>query len=161
MSESITYQKALVLLQRGYRHQMHGEFGDAIDLYRQSIAAHPTAEAHTYLGWAYSLLSRYEEAIEECRQAIDLDPTFGNPYNDIGSYLIELGRWEEAIPWLEQATQSDRQDVSYFPLINLGRAYEHLGRARTALQYYDRALEIDPLHRPTLFAKYALLGRLN
>ena len=47
---------------------------------------------------------RLEEAIEECHKAIAVDPTFGNPYNDIGAYLIEMGRLDEAIPWLERAT---------------------------------------------------------
>lgn len=161
MSESITYQKALVLLERGYRHQLRGELGDAIALYMQSIASFPTPEAHTYLGWAYSLMSRYGEAIEECQRAIDLDPTYGNPYNDIGSYLIEMGQWEEAIPWLEQATQAERYEAPHYPLVNLGRVYERLGRYRTALDYYNRALEINPLYRPALYSKYALLGRLN
>jgi len=59
-------------------------------------------EAHTFLGWTYHFQGRIEEAIAECKLAIGLDPEFGNPYNDIGAYLIELGRFEEAIPWLEQ-----------------------------------------------------------
>jgi len=33
-----------------------------------------------------------------CKLAIGLDPDFGNPYNDIGAYLIELGQFDEAIP---------------------------------------------------------------
>ena len=35
---------------------------------------------------------------EECKRAIEIDPDFGNPYNDIGVYLIDLNRFEEAIP---------------------------------------------------------------
>ena len=30
-------------------------------------------------------------------------PTFGNPYNDIGAYLIAKGELDEAIEWLEKA----------------------------------------------------------
>src|SRR5262249_38344426 len=59
---------------------------------RRSIAIHPTAEAHTFLGWTLSHLGRHEDAIAECKTAIAVDPLFGNPYNDIGAYLIELGR---------------------------------------------------------------------
>jgi hypothetical protein len=36
-------------------------------------------------------------------RAIQVDPDFGNPYNDIGAYLINLGRHDEAMAWLEQA----------------------------------------------------------
>ncbi len=161
MSESITYQKALVLLQRAYRHQMRGELALAMALYEQSIAAFPTPEAYTYLGWTYGMLGRHEEAIEACQQAIALDPAFGNPYNDIGSYLMELGHWEEAIEWLEKATLATRYDTPHYPLINLGRVYENLGRYRTALDYYTRALTLEPAYRPALFAKYNLLSRVN
>jgi tetratricopeptide (TPR) repeat protein len=100
----IQRQQAAILFERAYKHQMRGELADAILLYKRSFEASPTAEAHTFLGWTYSMMSRYEEAVLECEKAIAVDPTFGNPYNDIGAYLIELGRWEEAIPWLEKAT---------------------------------------------------------
>jgi tetratricopeptide (TPR) repeat protein len=65
---------------------------------------HPTAEAHTFLGWTYHFQGRLDDAIAECKRAIEIDPEFGNPYNDIGAYLIELKRFDGAIPWLERAT---------------------------------------------------------
>ncbi len=151
----------MVLFERAYRHQMKGEFADAIILYRRSLAVQPTAEAHTFLGWTYSMMDRYEEAIECCQKAIEVDPAFGNPYNDIGAYLIEQDQWEEAIPWLEKATTATRYEAPQFPHMNLGRVYEHLGRYRMALQCYDRALEIDPFYRTAAWAKYALLARVN
>ena len=77
---------------RAYEHHMAGRLEEAMAGYRRSIAAHPTAEAHTFLGWAMSFQGRHEEAIAQCKLAIAVDPTFGNPYNDIGAYLIEMGR---------------------------------------------------------------------
>ena len=159
--QEIMREQAQILTDRAYRHQQQGELGDAIALYRRSIGVYPTPEAHTYLGWAYSLMERYDEAIAECEKAIALDPTFGNPYNDIGAYLIALERPEEAIPWLSQATAATRNDTPQFAYINLGRAYEQLGQPRQALSAYDRALAISPLYLPATWAKYALLGRLN
>lgn len=161
MSEDITKEQALVLVDQARRHQMHGEFADAIILYKRSIELFATAEAWTYLGWTYSMMGRFGEAIAACHQAITTDPTFGNPYNDIGAYLIELEQWEEAIPWLMKATKAPRYEVPQFPHLNLGRVYEHLGQFRTALRYYDQALAIDPLYRMAWIAKYQLLGRLN
>ncbi len=124
-------EQANVLADRAYRHQQHGEIGHAIALYRRSIATYPTPEAHTWLGWAYALMERYDEAIAECEKAIALDPGFGNPYNDIGAYLIEQGRPEEAIPWLEQAIIAPRYATPQFALVNIGRAWEHLGEAHS------------------------------
>ncbi|MEM9774699.1 MAG: tetratricopeptide repeat protein [Chloroflexota bacterium] len=159
--EEISKKQAKILLERGYRQQMRGNFSEAIMLYRQSIDLTPTAEAHTFLGWTYSMLDRYGEAIEQCKLAINIDPEYGNPYNDIGSYLINQGRPEEAIEWLEKATQATRYDSPQFPYINMGKAFEQQGRYRSALQAYDRALIINPLDRSALSMKYALIGKMN
>ncbi|HSM55193.1 MAG TPA: tetratricopeptide repeat protein [Candidatus Sulfomarinibacteraceae bacterium] len=161
MSDEIQRQQAMILLERAYKHQMRGEFADAIILYKRSLETFPTAEAHTFLGWTYSMMERYEEAIEACKKAIEVDPTFGNPYNDIGAYLIEQEKWEEAIPWLEKATEAPRYDAPQFPHMNLGRIYEHLGDYDRALNCYERAIEIDPFYRTAIWAKYGLLARFN
>jgi tetratricopeptide (TPR) repeat protein len=161
MSDEIQRQQAMILLDRAYKHQMRGEFGHAIMLYKRSIETFATAEAHTFLGWTYSMMDRYEEAIEACQKAIEVDPTFGNPYNDIGAYLIELERWEEAIPWLEKATQASRYESPQFPHMNLGRVYQHLGDFERALACYERAIEIDPFYRTAIWAKYDMLAGMN
>lgn len=157
----IQHQQAMILFDQAQRLHMKGELSDAILLYERSIEIEPTAEAYTFLGWAYSMLDQYEKAIALCHQAIDLDPGYGNPYNDIGSYLIELDRWEDAIPWLEKATQAARYEARQYPYVNLGHVYEYLGDYRSALAYYNHALEIDPLYLPASWAKYELLGQLN
>ena len=95
-------------MQEGYEKQMAGETDAAVELFLKSIAFYPTAEAHTLLGWAYSLKGRFGDAIRECEKAVRIDPEYGNPYNDIGAYLIETGRWKDAIPWLEKATVAAR-----------------------------------------------------
>jgi tetratricopeptide (TPR) repeat protein len=159
--QEILQEQAMILFDRAYRHHANGEWGDAIELYRRSIAIHPTAKAHTFLGWAYSLFGRYDEAIAECERAIELEPALGNPYNDIGSYLIAQERWEEAVPWLEKAMRATRYDAPHYPYINLGRIYEHRGDARTALACYQYALTLAPLYLPAEYARTRLLGRLN
>ena len=89
--------------------------------YRRSIKTFPTAEAYTFLGWTYSWMGLFDEAIEEAKQAIEVDPDHGNPYNDIGLYLMELGHPGEAIPWLIEATLAERYAEPQFPHLNLGR----------------------------------------
>ena len=107
--------RAVELFRQAYEKQMSGDLEEAIDLYRESIETFPTAEAHTFLGWTYSFQGRIEEAIEECKHAIEIDPDFGNPYNDIGVYLIELGKHDEAVPWLEKAIEAKRYDAYHYP----------------------------------------------
>ncbi len=144
MAEETDENRAHEYFERAYAHQRNGELEQAIELYKKSIAILPTAEAHTFLGWTYSFQSRYDEAIAECRRAIALDPDFGNPYNDIGVYLIEKGQLEEAIPWLEKATVAPRYENYCFPHFNLGRVYEHKRDWNRAMQCYRNALAQNP-----------------
>src|SRR5205809_4684334 len=80
-----TLTRAWEVLQDAYQAQMEGDYDRAVELYQSSLELHPTAEAHTFLGWTYHFQGRIEEAIAECRLAIEIDPEFGNPYNDIGA----------------------------------------------------------------------------
>jgi tetratricopeptide (TPR) repeat protein len=137
-------RRAKMFYQQAYARQVQGALDEAIALYQESLHLLPTPEAHTFLGWAYSFQGRYEEAIAECETAIRLDPEFGNPYNDIGAYLIELGRPAEAIPHLEKALTASRYDCYHYAHFNLGRIHEELGDLAAAKACYTRALELAP-----------------
>src|SRR5580658_7289495 len=82
-----TLTRAWEILQDAYQAQMEGDYDRAVELYQSSLELHPTAEAYTFLGWTYHFQGRIEDAIAECKRAIEVDPEFGNPYNDIGAYL--------------------------------------------------------------------------
>ena len=144
MADQEALDLAIKYFRQAYRHQMKGEFEDAVTLYKKSIEACPTAEAYTFLGWTYSFMGDYEAAIQECLRAIEVDPDFGNPYNDIGVYLIEKGQLNESISWLEKATCAARYDNPAFPHFNLGRIWELKHDYSRALRAYKKALELDP-----------------
>src|SRR5262249_56697697 len=144
MTSDDRFQKAVELMREAYRLQMEGALDDAIRCYLESIALHPTAEAHTFLGWTYSFQGRYDEAIEECKSAIGIDAEFGNPYNDIGSYLIKLGKLDEAIPWLGRAPIAKRYEPRPYPHCNLARVYRAKGMLQKAIDEVERALAIEP-----------------
>ena len=147
--------------QRGYEAQMSGRLEEAVAHYRASIAVHPTAEAHTFLGWALSHLGQHEGAIAECKIAIAIDPDFGNPYNDIGVYLIALGREEEAIGWLERAKTARRYDPRHFPYFNLARIYIKRHQIHEAIRELEGAVRIEPRYTPARRELHRLLGMLN
>ncbi|MBI3855373.1 MAG: tetratricopeptide repeat protein [Planctomycetes bacterium] len=146
---------------RAYAAQMAGELDRAVDFYKKSIELGPTAEAHTFLGWTYSFQRKYPEAIAECRRAIEVDPEFGNPYNDIGAYLIELGRWEEAIPWFEKAIEAPRYDPRHFPHFNLARVYIQKYDYEPAIRHLRLALELEPGYGSARRELQRLLTRMN
>jgi tetratricopeptide (TPR) repeat protein len=153
--------RAIDLWREAYRHQMAGELERAIALYQESIRVCPTAEAHTFLGWTYSFQGRLEDAIQECRRAIELDPDFGNPYNDIGVYLMQQDHLAEAIPWLEQAKRARRYDPRQFPFMNLGRIYLKQGKWWEALREFEGAVRVAPRDEGAARALHSLRARLN
>ena len=130
--------------QEAFAAQMTGDYDRAVELFLASLELHATAEAHTFLGWTYHMQGKIEDAIEECKLAIEVDPDYGNPYNDIGVYLIDLNRHEEAIPWLEQAIKAKRYEPRHFPYYNLGRVYLHKGLINRARELFQQSLAIEP-----------------
>ena len=142
--ESDRQEEARQRFQEAFAAQMEGDYERAEELYLSSLELHPTAEAHTFLGWTYHFQGRIEDAISECKRAIELDPDFGNPYNDIGAYLIELGRFDEAIPWLKEAVGARRYEPRHFPHYNLGRAYLAKEMYAQAMRAFQDSLQIEP-----------------
>ena len=161
MFESDPRAMAAELFRQAYEQQIAGEFEQAIQLYTRSIDAFPTAEAYTFRGWTYSFLGEYQRAIDECLQAIKVDPEFGNPYNDIGAYLIEQEKWEEAIPWFEKAMAAKRYEARCYPHFNLGRVYEHIHHWEKARECYAQAFSMDHRYMAALSAIRRLRAMFN
>jgi len=161
MADETRQERAIRLLNQAYELQMKKELDQAAELYKKSIETYPTAEAHTFLGWTYSWMGRIDDAIEECHKAIEVDPTFGNPYNDIGSYLMMKGELDEAIPWLERALQAPRYESYCYPHMNLGRVYEAKRDWLRAKDEYRKALAENKDYTPAAQALARIRGFLN
>jgi Tfp pilus assembly protein PilF len=154
-------EQARKLFQRAFQCQQAGQLEDASKLYQASIAEHPTAEAHTFLGWVYSLGGSYEKAIAECKRGIETDPSLGNPYNDIGGYLIELGRPDDAVPWLRKAMAARRYEARHYPHINMARIHKQRGDLLEALAELTEALTKEPNDRRVIRSIRRLQARVN
>jgi Tfp pilus assembly protein PilF len=153
--------RAIRLFKEAYDLQMKGELESAVKRYKESIENYPTAEAYTFLGWTYSFMGRLDDAIAECHKAIQVDSTFGNPYNDIGAYLLQKGEPDDAIPWLEKALRAPRYASYHFARMNLGRAYELKRDWIRAKVEYEKALTMEREYRPAAQALARIRGLLN
>ena len=161
MADPDRHGRAIELWQQAYSHHMRKELEEAIRLYQESLSLYPTAEAHSFLGWAYSAQHRLDAAIAECHKAIALDPDFGNPYNDIGVYLIEREDLDGAIPWLEKAKRARRYEPRHFPYMNLSRIYLQRRRWQEALRELEAAARLAPSDPQARTMLHELRARFN
>lgn len=153
--------KAREYYEQAYRLQMDGRVAEAIKYYRLSLETFETPEAHTFLGWAYSYLGDYERAIEECHLAIDIDPDYGNPYNDIAAYLIQQSKHAEAEYWLRKAIIAPRYNSRHYAYYNLGRVYERQGKWFEAVRQYQQAIGMEPKYHLAALSLLNLQAKLN
>jgi tetratricopeptide (TPR) repeat protein len=144
-----------------YEAQVSNDYERAIELYKRSIDVYPTAEAHTFLGWVYSFQNRYDEAIAECLEAIRVDETLGNPYNDIGSYLLAKGDSYGSVRWFKRALLAPRYESYAFPHFNLGRVYESRKMFLDAAKHYGLALEQNPQFTEAVVALRRMQAKVN
>lgn len=156
-----TKREAVEVFERAYEVQMAGDYETAVRLYKESIEIFPTAEAHTFLGWVYSFGGDYDLAITECLAAIALDAEFGNPYNDIGSYLIAKGNFYDCVKWFKSAINAPRYEARAYPHFNLGTVYERRGKFIEAAGEYGLALAEQPNYKQAYAALRKLQERLN
>ncbi|GAB5032553.1 tetratricopeptide repeat protein [Nannochloropsis oceanica] len=125
-----------------------GKDGGVVDremakcLYRESLALHPTADAHTYLAYLLSYEGAFEEAKKGVKEAMKLDKEFGNSWNDLGLYLWQEGEHERALSVLAEAKGKRRYESRYKPYLNCGHILLELGRPEEALVEYLHALHL-------------------
>jgi tetratricopeptide (TPR) repeat protein len=154
-------RRAVALFNEAYGAQMAEDYEAAIRLYKKSIEIYPTAEAFTFLGWAYSFQGNYDLAIAECLAAIAVDPDFGNPYNDIGSYLIAKGNFYDCVRWFKKAIEAVRYEARAYPHFNLAFVYEKRGKYLEAAKHYGMAVKEQPGYEQAYKALRKLQEKLN
>lgn len=152
---------ALEYFDRAYKMHLNGKIESAIKEYKTSIQIFPTAKAYAFLGWAYSLQGNFDQAIEECRKAIELEPEYGNPYNDMGTYLISLNKPEEALYWIEKALEIPDNNSRYISFYNAGKIYEKKGDWFQSIKFFKKSVLLNPDYEPAQNALIRLSTLLN
>ncbi len=105
--------------------------------------------ANAYLGLAYYEKGEYETAIEylsdfSAKKEYLLTPALSSR---IGDCLVELDRFEEAIPYFVEAAQKADNDV-YAPIYlqTAANVCEELGNTAEALEYYQEIQSKYPVY---------------
>ncbi|MBA2432726.1 MAG: tetratricopeptide repeat protein [Chthoniobacterales bacterium] len=120
----------------------------AAELLRRSIALDPAnGEAYNYLGYMWAEQStNLGEAEEMIRQALEIDPDNGAYLDSLGWVHFRKGRFDEALKDLLRAEQSlTRDDPVVFD--HIGDTYAKLDRIPQALDYWQKAVTLDPTNK--------------
>ncbi|GER44971.1 tetratricopeptide repeat protein [Striga asiatica] len=86
------------------------KFNEAIDCYSRSIALSPTAVAYANRAMAYIKLKRFQEAENDCTEALNLDDRYIKAYSRRSTARKELGKLKEAVDDAEFALRLEPQN---------------------------------------------------
>ena len=156
-SDDIRARLSNDLFRMGHVLQQLGVFNLAVEHHSESFRMMQSAEAATFLGWALGQSGDTQASLAWCKKAIEVDPTLGNPWNDIGAILLTDGEPREAVPWLRAATEAPRYEAVGFPWLNLAKVHEKLGNKMAAFEAARQALEHLPedLEAARIFDEFA------
>jgi serine/threonine-protein kinase len=115
---------------------------EGIRYYQAALASHPeSALAHEAVGRALSNLERHDEAIPHFREALRLEPTFGEAMGDLGWALERRGDSAEGLKFAQDGVTHDGSAKNHH---TLGAILELQGKFEEAVAEFRRSVEIDP-----------------
>jgi tetratricopeptide (TPR) repeat protein len=144
--------KAVSEYERGQTEFSKGNFDAGVKHMERAVEIAPLySEAWNDLGATLYKKQEYARAEECFRRSLDADPASFTPLANLGGVLINLRKFEEALPFSQRAVAVRPFDA----LANsqLGLAYFELGQLDNAVKYLEIAVKLDPGHfsRPQLF----------
>jgi adenylate cyclase len=136
--------------------------GNAVKLLQKAIALDDTyAEAHSYLGFLYSMTRQHDKALVQGEEGVNLSPNSAECHYRLGKILNFAGRWEKSIPEYERALRLNPIPPNMY-LFSLGFSYGMMGQYDKAITWCEKAIRKEPTSmfaRLFMTAVYSLSGR--
>lgn len=139
---------------------------EAIEFAERAVNADPESPA----GWAIRAMAldwnrEYGAALSSALHAKALDPTYAPTYAFLGEIYQDLGQYELAMGYLEQALELDTSGIAVADTFrNQGLWYSNQGNREDAIQPYKAALQNAPNHTyiaVELANNYLALGEID
>jgi adenylate cyclase len=121
----------------GWSDNEERNYAESFQLAQRAVALdgrYPAARFALALTSMYT--SRFDRAVAEMRQAIDLNPSFAQAHAILGHMLTYAGQPEETIPLVEKAIRLSPSDPRLFMWLAA------LAAAHYQLRHYEQAVEI-------------------
>jgi len=117
-------------------------FEDAISLLQEGVKVAPKrAKLLAALGECYFMAGKVEEAKDTFQTLIQVDPS-ARSYAFMALCYRNLGRFDEAVNYLQQGLKANPHDVSC--LYNLGYIASRQGQYEAGEKWLKQALQVDP-----------------
>ena len=131
----------------GAAAEQAGFYDKAADLLKQSIDLDPNiAEAHNYLGYMWADRGEHlEEAVEQIKKALALEPENGEFLDSLGWYYFKTGDTARALKELLLAEENilhEKKKDDDTVLDHIGDAYAKLGKMAEALSYWEKSVAL-------------------
>ncbi len=119
-----------------------GDLKDSIKDYTKSLKK-DSNNVHSLnnRGYAYNLIGAYKKAINDFNRAIDLDKNYAYALNNRGFAKIKLGNIENGLIDIKASFELD--DKNSYCYMNFGIYYYEIKDYNTALDYFNKAQELD------------------
>ena len=128
-------------------------FDQAVAVTKQNYVAHDNRGLYLYKA------GRIDEAMNDYRAALAINPGYLNANNNLGHAFYELGQPANAIPLLRLALKA--QSTNLEVRNNLANALSDVGQLAEATEHYDYVLARQPNHSNALNGSAVLLAMQN
>ena len=107
-----------------------------------TLSAHDRAMAYAYRGDAYATKANHDRAIQDCNEAIRLDPKYAYAYTVRGASYANKANYDRAIQDYNKAIRLDPKYAHAYTV--RGISYANKGNYDRAIQDYNEAIQLDP-----------------
>jgi tetratricopeptide (TPR) repeat protein len=136
----------------GFAVEVLNNFGITLEQVRDEtikiLVKNAIPTGHNQLGIVYTKQGKLDEAIEEYKKVLLINPNNARALFNLGETYNKQGKLNEAVEGYKKALSINPNQV--LALINLGVAYHKQEKLDEAIEEYKKALLINPNYAPAL-----------
>lgn len=146
----------------GNLYRLSGQYDKAVIEFERAIALNNrNVDAYDGLADTYLRQNRLDAAERAYQQVIDLQPGYWRGHLEMGNFLFDTGRIQEAVELFTYVVSVTPDNATGY--LNLGSAYAMLGHFENADAAWRKSIDLEP--RTSAFMNvgysYFLLGRFD
>ena len=142
----VEYSEEMVpdMINEGSKLIKQGKIPEALEILEAAVNFETDWEdAYYYFARALQESGDKNKAVSMYKKAVELWPEYSEALNNLGNLLVNLKRYDEAIPYFQKAIESypEKYPLGY---TNMGKAYALKGEIDKAVAQFTKALQLEP-----------------